>query len=170
MQRTLGAACRTTSRLRLFGSRSYSYEVDEDFPSKTTVVRSDTPYEKSVNKVTLIGRLGSDVRFGGDSLQYCNFRMGTNHFYTDRNTNETKQRTTWHNIKSLKPTISMKLQDVGKGSRVYIEGKLDNDDWIDKEGQKRQTINILIDELIVLQRKAKMEDAFDTKTFEDNMM
>ncbi|EJF74130.1 single-strand binding protein, partial [Bartonella sp. DB5-6] len=85
-----------------------------------------------LNKVTLIGRLGADpesktMPSGGEVV---NFRMATSESYTDKNTHQKVEKTEWHSVVVFNPHLAkIALQYLSKGSKVYIEGKLQTRKW-----------------------------------------
>ncbi|XP_033752025.1 single-stranded DNA-binding protein, mitochondrial-like [Pecten maximus] len=163
MQRTIGAACRATNRLAWFGSRSYCFEADNE--RRGSDATREQSFEKSVNKVTLLGRIGTDPQFNEfNNTVFSNFRLATTLSYVKKDTNERNQITTWHSISASRPYITRKLEGVGKGSRVYIEGRLDNREWTDRDGKRSTITNILADELIILHRREKAEESFSNKS------
>ena len=96
----------------------------------------------SLNKVTLIGRLGQnpDVREVGTS-KVANFSIATDESYTDRNGNKV-DKTEWHRIVMWNKAAETAERYLKKGSLVYIEGKLETRSWETDSGEKRYSTEI----------------------------
>ncbi|HUB83586.1 MAG TPA: single-stranded DNA-binding protein [Bryobacteraceae bacterium] len=105
---------------------------------------------RSVNKVILIGHLGKDAetKFTPNGTARSTFTLATNRRWKDQQTGEWKEVTDWHNIVLWRSeNLANYLQ---KGKQVYIEGRIENRSWDDKEGQKRYITEIVCDEIILL--------------------
>ncbi|WP_019222577.1 single-stranded DNA-binding protein [Bartonella rattaustraliani] len=101
----------------------------------------------SLNKVILIGNLGADpeVRRLNSGDQVANLRIATSESWRDRNTNERKERTEWHNIVIFNENlIKVAEQYLKKGSKIYIEGQLQTRKWQDQNGNDRYTTEVVL--------------------------
>ena len=101
----------------------------------------------SVNKVILIGNLGSDpeVRTAPDQFQVCTFNLATNRDWKDRKTGEQKSQTNWHSVVVWEPNaVTYAKKFLKKGAKVYVEGKLETRKWQDKSGSDRYTTEVVI--------------------------
>jgi single-strand DNA-binding protein len=107
-----------------------------------------------VNKVILVGNLGKDpeVRRLENGGVVANFSLATTETYFDRNTNERKDITDWHNIVVWRGLAEVVEKYVRKGSKLYVEGKLKTRSWTDKDGNNRYTTEIFADNIIMLNR------------------
>ncbi|WP_317993840.1 single-stranded DNA-binding protein [Bartonella gliris] len=100
-----------------------------------------------LNKVILIGHLGADpecktMPSGGEVV---NFRMATSESYTDKATNKRIDKTEWHSVVVFNPHLAkVALQYLNKGSKVYIEGKLQTRKWQDKNGVDRYVTEVIL--------------------------
>jgi single-strand DNA-binding protein len=105
----------------------------------------------SVNKVILIGNLGRDpeLRYTKDGKAVANFTLATNDRWRDREGNS-QERTEWHRIVVWDKQAENCAQYLQKGRSVYIEGRLQTREWEDKEGQKRQTTEIVAQQVTFL--------------------
>jgi len=97
----------------------------------------------SFNKIILVGNLGRDpeLRYTAQGTPVCSFSMATNERRKDRN-GEMQDQTTWFRItlwNRLAETASQYLQ---KGKQVYIEGRLRVDEYIDRDGKPRQSLEV----------------------------
>src|SRR6056297_631484 len=101
----------------------------------------------SVNKVILIGNLGRDpeVRTFQNGGKVCNLRIATSETWKDRNTGERKERTEWHSVAIFQEgLVRIAEQYLRKGSKVYIEGKLQTRKWQDQSGQDRYSTEVVL--------------------------
>jgi single-strand DNA-binding protein len=107
---------------------------------------------RSVNKVTLLGNVGKDpeIRSTAGGNMVANLTLATSDSQKDAQGNW-QERTEWHNLVAFKRTAEIVRDYVKKGSKLYIEGKITNRSWDDKEsGQKRYKTEILVNELVLL--------------------
>lgn len=97
-----------------------------------------------MNKVTLIGRLGTDVavRYVSSGTAVCNLNIATNESYKDKEGHEVK-KTEWHKVVCWAKTAENCARYLSKGRKVQVEGKLSTRVWEDKEGNKRYTTEIV---------------------------
>ncbi|MGQ3486031.1 single-stranded DNA-binding protein [Roseovarius pacificus] len=101
----------------------------------------------SVNKVILIGNLGRDpeVRTFQNGGKVCNLRIATSENWKDRNTGERRERTEWHTVAIFNEAlVRLAEQYLRKGSKVYIEGKLETRKWQDQSGQDRYSTEVVL--------------------------
>lgn len=117
----------------------------------------------SLNKVTLIGRVGSDpeTRTNDKGKNFASFSLATSENWKDRITGERKEKTEWHRVVVFNEAIAniVKLY-VKKGSKIYIEGTLQTRKWNDSAGQEKYTTEIVLQNynanLILLDQKANL--------------
>lgn len=110
---------------------------------------------RSLNKVTLIGNLGRDpeLRYTNSGVPVATFSIATNEQWKDSEGN-TQERTEWHNIVSWQKLAEICAEYLKKGSKVYIEGRLQTRSWDDKNtGQKRTTTEVVASDMIMLDSK-----------------
>ena len=109
---------------------------------------------RSVNKVILIGALGTDPQMrylpNGDAV--CNFSIATDEGYKDKNTGQKVDKTEWHRIVAFRRLAEIMGEYLQKGSLIYIEGKLQTREW-EKDGVKRYTTEILANHMTMLDSK-----------------
>ena len=101
----------------------------------------------SVNKVILLGRLGKDpdIRSMQNGKKVANFGIATSKRWTDRDTQEKKEKTSWHNVVVFNEgLVGIVEQYVKKGSQIYIEGELQTRKWQDQEGKDRYTTEVIL--------------------------
>ena len=100
----------------------------------------------TVNKVTLIGRLGQDpeIRFSGDGRAIASFSVAPNESWKNKN-GEIQERTEWTKCTAFGGTAEKYIQPyVKKGSLVYIEGSLKTDKWQDKDGNDKYSTGVVL--------------------------
>ena len=111
----------------------------------------------SVNKVILIGNVGKDpeVRYFENDRAVANFPLATTERgFTTSSGQQIQERTEWHNIVVWGGLAKVVESYVKKGTKIYIEGKIRTRSWDDKEGQKRYTTEVYVDNLQLLGRKS----------------
>jgi single-strand DNA-binding protein len=98
----------------------------------------------SVNKVILIGNLGRDpeLRYTQGGQGVANFTLATNERWKDKD-GQNQERTEWHRIVVWGKQAENCAQYLQKGRSCYVEGRLQTREWEDKEGNKRQTTEIV---------------------------
>jgi len=107
---------------------------------------------RSINKVTLLGNVGKDpeIRSSASGIMVANLTLATSDRFQDQQGNW-QDRTEWHTLVAFKRTAEIVRDYVKKGSKLYIEGKLQTRSWDDKEsGAKRYRTEIIVNELILL--------------------
>jgi single-strand DNA-binding protein len=109
----------------------------------------------SVNKVILVGRLGRDpeVRFTSGGQAVANFSLATDSSYKDKN-GERQKKTEWHKIVVWGKQAEIAQQYLKKGSLIFIDGRLQSREWQDKEGQKKYTTEIVVNDFRMLGGKS----------------
>ena len=100
-----------------------------------------------VNKVILVGNLGKDpdVRYTPDGRAITNITVATSESWKDKNTGQKQEKTEWHRVVFFGPVAGIAGEYLKKGSKVYIEGKLQTRKWQDQSGQDRYTTEIVVD-------------------------
>jgi len=102
----------------------------------------------SVNKMTILGNLGADPEFrslGPSGGEVCNLRIATSESWKDRATGERKEKTEWHTVAIfVEGLIGIAKQYLKKGSKVYIEGKMQTRKWQDNEGKDRYSTECVL--------------------------
>lgn len=107
---------------------------------------------KSVNKVILVGNLGKDpeVKFTPSGVPVAKFSLATNERFKGKS-GEWEERTEWHNIIAWQRLAEIVGEYVKKGSKIYIEGRLQTSSWDDKQsGEKKYKTEIVASDLVLL--------------------
>ena len=106
----------------------------------------------SLNKIMLIGRCTAPNIRDLESGKLATFSLATTDRYKDR-AGEWKEDTTWHNIVAYGNTAGVVEKYVQKGSQIYIEGKLRNRKYTDRDGVERYVTEVLVSSMEILDRR-----------------
>lgn len=99
-----------------------------------------------INKVILVGNLGAkpEVKYASNGNAIANLSVATSESWTDKNTGQKQEKTEWHRVSVFGKLAEIAGQYLDKGSKVYVEGKLQTRKWQDKTGADRYTTEIVI--------------------------
>jgi single-strand DNA-binding protein len=105
----------------------------------------------SVNKVILVGNLGRDaeVRYTPGGAAVARFSIATTEVWNDKS-GQRQERTEWHNIDLWGKQAESLSEYLVKGKQVYIEGRLQTDEYTDKEGQKKKSTKVRCERVVLL--------------------
>lgn len=101
----------------------------------------------SVNKVILVGRLGSDpeVRVSQDGNKIVRLSLATSDSWKDKQTNEKREKTEWHRIVIFANGLAdIAEKYLNKGSKIYVEGQIQTRKWTDQAGVEKYTTEIVL--------------------------
>jgi single-strand DNA-binding protein len=120
----------------------------------------------SVNKAILVGRLGKDieVRTTGTGKAVAELRLATDHTWTDGQ-GQRQAKTEWHSVSVWGKTAENCAKFLKKGSQVYVEGRIETQEWTDKEGIKRYKVVIQGDNVTFLGGKGETGDVADANAY-----
>jgi single-strand DNA-binding protein len=106
---------------------------------------------RGLNKAVLLGHVGKDaeLRYTNNGKPVATFSLATSEGWKDANGTQ-QERTTWHNIVAWDRLAEICGNYVKKGKQVYIEGRIQNRSYDDKEGNKKYISEIVATELILL--------------------
>ncbi len=106
---------------------------------------------KSINKATLIGNVGKDpeVKFLPSGAAVANFTLATSERFKDKG-GEFQERTEWHNLVAFQRLAEIVRDYVKKGSKLYVEGRIQTRSWDDKDNQKHYKTEIVVNDLVLL--------------------
>lgn len=129
----------------------------------------------SVNKAIILGNLGADpeLKYTANGAAVCELRIATAEQWKDKN-GQKQERTEWHRVIVWGKQAETVAKFLRKGSKAYVEGRIETRSWEDKEGNKRYTTEIKADHVTFLDskpgngtRRADHDDAsFDVEAFE----
>ena len=105
----------------------------------------------SVNKIILVGNLGryAELRYTPGGAAIAKFSLATTEKWTDKSGSQ-QERTEWHNIDLWGKQAETLAEYLTKGKQVYVEGRLQSDEYTDKEGIKRKSIRVRCDRVVLL--------------------
>jgi single-strand DNA-binding protein len=99
-----------------------------------------------INKVILVGNLGAkpEVKYASNGNAIANLSVATSESWTDKNTGQKQEKTEWHRVSLFGKLAEIAGQYLDKGSKVYVEGKLQTRKWQDKSGADRYTTEVVV--------------------------
>ena len=111
--------------------------------------------KNSVNKVIIVGNLGQDpeARFTPQGTAVTNLSVATNESWKNQN-GEIQDRTEWHRVVIYGKMAETASQYMQKGQMVYVEGRLQTNEWEDQNKNKRKTTEIRCDNFTMLGRRS----------------
>lgn len=100
-----------------------------------------------INKVILIGNVGNDpeIRYANNGNAIANISIATSDSWKDKNTGEKQTRTEWHRVVFFGRIAEVVNDYVRKGSKLYVEGRLQTRKWTDKNNQDRYSTDVIVD-------------------------
>lgn len=115
---------------------------------------------RGVNKVILVGNVGNDpeVRYMPNGNAVANVSIATSETWKDKNTGDQQEKTEWHRVVFFNRLAEIVEQYVKKGSKLYIEGRLQTRSW-DQDGVKRYTTEIVANEMQMLDSRGAGQDS-----------
>jgi single-strand DNA-binding protein len=98
----------------------------------------------SFNKIILVGNLGRDpeLRYTPDGTPVCTFSLATNERRRDRATGENNDVTTWFRVTLWRRQAEVASQYLTRGKPVYIEGRLRVEEYTDRDGKQRHSLEV----------------------------
>ena len=99
-----------------------------------------------INKVILVGNLGAkpEIKYASNGNAISNLSIATSESWTDKSTGQKQERTEWHRVSLFGKLAEIAGQYLDKGSKVYVEGKLQTRKWQDQNGQDRYTTEVVV--------------------------
>ncbi len=125
---------------------------------------------KSVNKVILVGNVGKDpeVRYSQSGTPVANFSLATNERSKDRN-GEWQDRTEWHSIVAWKRLAEIVGEYVAKGTKLYVEGKIQTSSWEDRQsGERKYRTEIVARDLLLLGPRGNSDEDHQSSSHDEN--
>lgn len=117
----------------------------------------------------LIGNVGRDpdLKFTPSGIPVITFRLATSETWKDRDGN-IREHTDWHSVVAWRGLAEVINKLVQKGSRIYVEGRIQTRHYDDKSGNRRHVVEILADNMLLLDSKKSREDNYDSDDYEDD--
>ena len=121
---------------------------------------------RGVNKVILVGNLGQkpDMKYTQSNTAVANLSLATSESWKDKDSGDLKTKTEWHRVVYFGKLAEFAEQYLDKGSKVYIDGKLQTRKWQDQAGNDRYTTEVLGQELTMLDSRGDSSGS----SFENN--
>lgn len=112
---------------------------------------------RGINKVIIVGNLGQDpeVRFMPNGGAVANFTVATSETWKDKQTGEQKEKTEWHRIVMYQRLAEIAGEYLKKGSKVYLEGRLQTRKWQNQQGQDQYTTEIIVNDMQMLDSRGQ---------------
>ncbi len=126
---------------------------------------------RGVNKVILVGNLGQkpEIRYTKDSKPIASFSIATSESWKDKTTGDMVEKTEWHNVTFFGRIAEVAEQYLDKGSKVFVEGKLQTDKWEDENGNKRSATKVIGNNMQMLDSKgSNNSSSFDESSSAQN--
>lgn len=116
---------------------------------------------RGVNKVILVGNVGQDpeTRFTASGSAITNVSIATSESWKDKQTGQMQEKTEWHRVVFFNRLGEIAGEYLKKGSKVYVEGKLQTRKWQDQNGQDKYTTEIVANELQMLDSRGEQQAA-----------
>lgn len=110
---------------------------------------------RGINRVIVLGTLGKDpeVRYMPNGDAVTNISVATSESWVDKNTGEKHEKTEWHRIVFFKKLAEIVGEYLRKGSKIYLEGKLQTRKWQAQDGSDRYTTEIVAHDMQMLDKK-----------------
>jgi len=123
---------------------------------------------KSVNKVILVGNVGQDPEVKYTAVPVAKVSLATNERFKDRN-EQWQDRTEWHSVVAWQRLAEIVGEYVHKGSKLYVEGKLQTSTWEDKQtGEKKFRTEIVAREILLLSSRENGQEDRQTTAGEES--
>ena len=112
---------------------------------------------RGINKVIIVGNLGQDpeVRYMPNGGAVANFTVATSETWKDKQTGEQKEKTEWHRIVMYQRLAEIAGEYLKKGSKVYLEGRLQTRKWQNQQGADQYTTEIIVNDMQMLDSRGQ---------------
>ena len=99
-----------------------------------------------INKVILVGNLGAkpEIKYASNGNAVSNLSIATSESWTDKNTGEKQEKTEWHRVSLFGKLAEIAAQYTDKGSKVYVEGKLETRKYTDNAGIEKYSTSVIV--------------------------
>lgn len=110
---------------------------------------------RGINLVVLIGNLGADpeIRYTSDGQAIANISLATSSAWKDKESGNFNEKTEWHRVVFFGRLAEIANEFLKKGSKVYVQGRIQTRKWQDKNGIERYTTEIIANEMQILDRR-----------------
>lgn len=116
---------------------------------------------RGINKVIIVGNIGQDpeVRFMPNGGAVANFTVATSETWKDKQSGEQKEKTEWHRIVMYQRLAEIAGEYLKKGSKVYLEGRLQTRKWQNQQGADQYTTEIIVNDMQMLDSRGQGQGA-----------
>ncbi|MFL2840905.1 MAG: single-stranded DNA-binding protein [Pseudohongiellaceae bacterium] len=118
---------------------------------------------RGINKVILVGNVGQDpeTRYMPNGNAVTNLSLATSETWKDKNTGEQQERTEWHRVTFYQRLAEIVAEYVKKGSKLYVEGRLQTRSW-EQDGVKKYATDIIANEMQMLDSRSGASDNYSS--------
>ncbi|MES1933250.1 single-strand DNA binding protein [Salinisphaera shabanensis T35B1] len=118
---------------------------------------------RGINKAILIGNLGADpeTRYTAGGSAVTNVNLATSDSWKDKSTGQMQERTEWHRVVFFARLAEVAGEYLRKGSKIYIEGRIQTRKWQDKEGNDQYTTEIIANDMQMLDNRSSSGSGSD---------
>lgn len=118
----------------------------------------------SVNRVILVGRIGKDIelKFAPSGVAYVRLSLATTEHWNDQS-GQRQESTEWHQVVVWKKQAENAAKYCGKGSLIYVEGRLQTRSWDDQQGQKRYSTEVVAEQVKYLSQPREQSPGPDAR-------
>lgn len=118
---------------------------------------------RGINKAILIGNLGADpeTRYTAGGSAVTNVNLATSDSWKDKQSGEMQERTEWHRVVFFARLAEVAGEYLRKGSKIYVEGRIQTRKWTDKDGIEKYSTEIIANEMQMLDSKGGGTASFD---------
>ena len=115
---------------------------------------------RGINKAILIGNLGADpeIRYIPNGSAVTNMNLATSTVWKDKSTGESNEKTEWHRLVCFGRLAEIATEYLRKGSKIYIEGRIQTRKWQDRNGMDRYTTEIICNDMQMLDKKENVSN------------
>jgi len=119
---------------------------------------------RGINKVILIGNLGADpdIRHTAGGSAVTNLSLATSESWRDKQSGDMQEKTEWHRVVMFSKLAEIAGEYLRKGSKVYVEGRLQTRKWQDRDGNDRWSTEIVANEMQMLDSRGGSEPLEDS--------
>lgn len=117
---------------------------------------------RTLNKVMLIGNVGKnpELKFTPSGIPVASLRLATSETWRDKD-GKLQEHTDWHTVIAWRGLAEVIHKLVSKGSRIYVEGKIQTRTFEDKTGVRKHVVEILAENMLILEHKKVKDDNLD---------
>lgn len=114
-----------------------------------------------INKAFILGNLGADpdIRYSAQGTAVANISVATSESWKDKNTGEQQEKTEWHRVVFFARLAEVVAEYLHKGSKVFVEGRIQTNKWQDNNGNDRYSTQIVANEMQMLDNRGGRQES-----------